>query len=572
MKFSLVTLWLFFSSTFYAQYLEIDWGNVFASDAYPTGAMHNGKSVSAVSDHDGNVYVASLFRDTVVLTGVTNPVILISTGQNDGVVAKFNSDGECLWAHKFGGAGQDFCNIINVTSDSSIIIGGGFSGQVDFDPSSNDSICNSTYAPDLFFLKLSIDGEFEWVRTLIGTATSYDCIHGIKENSNQELILTGEFSGTQDFDPGNGNTYVAAGSGFGSPRAIFLAKYNQSGNLVWINKMGGGSPADIPYDLDLDADDNIIIAGIFMSVSMDMDASSDTSLIYNYDSNSYTDAFLAKYDTDGNHLWSGSFGGAFSDEVRNVTVNSDNEILITGQYNGNVDFDLTNNTYFVSSNNTFYGFMSKYLPSGELSWVKLLSPNYLIKGAVFDEGGNIFLGGSFLDTSTIDGQTIITSSSGGDGFISEFSSQGNCLWANSFGGPNGDLVHDLILDQNNNIIIGGGFNTITDIDPSPAVYEFTGESTLSNFFIAKYSLGDLGIDELNSMQSTIYPNPNMGGDLNIQSTYVITSVELVDLCGKKILESTSTPVDVSSIENGEYLLRIHYSNQAVVTHKFIICR
>lgn len=571
MRLLLVTLLLFSSGNFYAQYLNTDWGVLFDTKIYPGAyGLHMGKEASVVSDENGNVYLASIFVDTLTLSGPSDSITLVSTGQNDGVIAKFNSNGQCLWAHKIGGAGKDFCNIITITSDNSLIIGGGFSGQVDFDPSSNDSICTSTYAYDLFFLKLSMDGDFNWVRTLIGTSTMNDCIHGINENSDHDLILAGQFSGTQDFDPGIGQTNIAAGSGFGTPRAIFIAKYNQNGELIWVNKIGGNSPSDIAYDLELDSDDNIVIAGLFMSPSMDMDPSANTSIIYNVSTNSGTDGFLAKYDVDGNHMWSGSFGGQFADETRTLAINSSNEIIITGQYNGNIDFDLTNNSHFLNIAG-YSECMSKYLPSGELSWVRSLSPNYLVRGSGVDQNGNIYLTGSFLDTVTIDGHAIIANGQG-EIFITGFLPNGDCIWSNSIGGPNGESSFDLIVDPNDNIIIGGQFNEQIDLDPSPNDYEFFEESTLSSFFISKYSLGDLGIDELNSVQSMIYPNPNSGEYLNIQSSYDFTSIELVDLYGKKILESASSQVDVSTMENGEYLVRIHYSNQAVATHKFIICR
>lgn len=570
MKFSLVTLLLFFSSSFYAQFLTTDWGVLFESKYYPgVSSLHMGKGVSIVSDADGNVYVASLFVDTLALAGISDTVTLVSTGQNDGVIAKFNSNGACLWAHKIGGTGRDFCNIITITSDSSLIIGGGFSGQVDFDPSSNDSICNSTYAYDLFFLKLSMDGDFEWVRILTGTAPINDCIHGISENSDDDLILVGEFSGTMDFDPGLGQSYVASGTGFGSPRAIFLAKYNLIGELVWINKIGGGSPADIPYDLELDNDDNIVIAGLFMSASMDMDPSSGTSFIYNSSTNSGTDGFLAKYDIDGNHLWSGSFGGQFSDETRTLAINSSNEIVITGQYNGNIDFDITNNTHVINSGAGHSEFMSKYLPSGQLLWARLLSPNYLVRGSGFDQNGNIYLTGSFLDTVTIDGHSI-TATGQGEIFITGFSMNGNCIWSNSIGGPNGESPFDLILDQDNDIIIGGGFNGQIDLDPSQAVYEFIGESTLSNFFIAKYSLGELGLEEQNSAGIIIYPNPNTGDYLNIVSQEPWKEVELFDILGKCLITSNNGTIDLSQLESGEYFLCVKGLNGFISNHKLII--
>lgn len=572
MKFSLVTLLLFFSGSFYAQYLTTDWGTLFKTKSYPFAISHRGKVVSVTSDPDGNVYVASVFRDTLVLQGVSNSVTLVSSGNNDGVIAKFNSSGACLWAHKIGGTGQDFCNIISLISDSSVVIGGGYSGQVDFDPSANDSICTSNNPYDLFLLKLNSEGEFQWVRTLNGSSSMYDCIHGLKENSNHELVLTGEFSGTLDLDPGvNSYTVTGEGSVFFQFNDIFLASYDSNGGLIWGNRIGGTGSFDVAFDLDLDGDDNMVISGYFRSKSIDMDPSAGSSIIHNTDTlNPLTDVFLAKYDVNGNHMWSGGLGGPSSEYGNTVDVSPNGDVVICGSFYGNVDFDITAGTHFVNSNGDFLNYMAKYSTSGELVWVKFVK-NLFIEEASISDQGTFFLVGTFMDTLNFDGQTLIANGTN-DCFVAELSSNGNLMWMNSFGGPNGDVLHDVHLISENEIVVGGAFKSLIDIDSSPANYEFIGESTLSNFFIAKYSLGDLGLDELNAIQSTIYPNPNSGEYLQVTSSQPFVLIELFDLYGKKILESDSSQVDVSFVENGEYFVRIHYSNQTAVTHKFIICK
>ncbi len=572
MRILLVIFLIFFSGSFYAQYLSTDWGALFKTKSFPFGLSHSGKGISVTSDDNGNIYVASVFKDTVTLVGVSDSITVISAGNNDGVVAKFNSSGACLWAHNIGGTGQDFCNIIKVVSDGSVIIGGGYSNQVDFDSSVNDSICTAYNPYDVFFLKLTSNGDFQWVRTLAGSSSTYDCIHALKENSNHELVLAGEFSGQIDFDPGANNHYLTGlGSFFFQYKDAFLATYDSNGNFIWANQIGGNGPYDKAFDLDLDGNDNILVTGYFGSPKMDMDPSVNSSVIYNTDTlNPYTDIFLAKYDVNGNHLWSGSFGGPSSDYGNTVDVAPNGEIVICGDVSGNIDFDITSGTHFVNINDGFTTYIAKYSSSGALSWVRRAKKITILDAAISSEG-TVFLTGVVMDTAFFDGQMRI-SNGVIDYFVAELGSNGNLMWMNSFGGPSEDGLQCISLVSENEIVVGGTFKFLTDIDPSSANYEFVGESTNANFLLAKYSLGDLGLEQLIDQPITIYPNPNNGTYLNVALTQPFDLIELVDLYGKKILQSNAAQIDVSSLENGEYLVRVYYSNQPIETYKFIVCR
>jgi hypothetical protein len=571
MRILLVTTFLLsFSGSFYAQYLSLDWGTLLKTKSYPFSLSHTGKVVAIASDDTGNVYVASVFRDTVELIG-PNPVTLVSNGLNDGLIAKFNSSGDCLWAFKIGGNGQDFCNVITVTSDNSIIVGGGFTNQVDFDPSANDSLCNTSNPYDLFFLKLTSSGDFQWVRTLKGSSNYFDCIHGIKENSNHQLVLTGEFSGTIDFDPGL-STYSMTGLGsvFFQYNDAFVATYSSNGDFVWVNRIGGTSAWDRAFDLDLDGGDNILVSGYFGSPSMDMDPSSDTSILHNtVTNNPYSDVFLAKYDVNGNHLWSGSFGGEFYDYGNTVDVAPNGEIVICGSISRSVDFDITSGTHLINAGNTYPAYIAKYSPSGVLSWIKLVN-GLNIEEAAISEDGTIFLVGTFNDTVTFDGRTLISNGTN-DCFAAELAVNGGLMWINSFGGPNSDVLYDINLISGNEIVVGGGFKSVIDIDPSSNYYEFIGESTLSNFFFAKYSIGDLGLTQETPENIVIYPNPNTGQFLNISSSEQIDFIELYDVFGKLLITSKCAQIDISHLQRGEYIVRVINSSKIVSSHKLIVC-
>ena len=83
----------------------------------------------------------------------------------------------------------------------------------------------------------------------------------------------------------------------------FLAKYNSDGTLVWL-KRAGGTGADIAHGIVVDSAGNIAIVGEFQNTA-------------SFDSNSIValglgDAFIAKYDSNGNNLWARRGGGTIN--------------------------------------------------------------------------------------------------------------------------------------------------------------------------------------------------------------------------------------------------------------------
>jgi hypothetical protein len=55
-------------------------------------------------------------------------------------------------------------------------------------------------------------------------------------------------------------------------------------------------------------------------------------------SGSGLDVFVAKYDTNGSHVWSRRFGGFDTQISNSVAVNSTGEVSVTGYFANSIDF------------------------------------------------------------------------------------------------------------------------------------------------------------------------------------------------------------------------------------------
>jgi hypothetical protein len=105
---------------------------------------------------------------------------------------------------------------------------------------------------------------------------------------------------------------------------IFLVKYNSSGNKLWTKQLGN-SDTDIGMGVTVDSSDNIYVTGI-ASGGLDSNTSSGGE-----------DIVLVKYSSSGTKQWTKQLGSSSSDFAWDVTVDSSDNIYVTGFINGSLD-------------------------------------------------------------------------------------------------------------------------------------------------------------------------------------------------------------------------------------------
>src|SRR5215213_1574997 len=114
----------------------------------------------------------------------------------------------------------------------------------------------------------------------VGGSTE-DHAHRTTVDNAGNIIVTGRFTGTADFDPGPA-VFTLTSNGSSD---IFVAKYTGSGTFLWAFK-AGGTDRDAGYGVAVDNADNIYITGYFRNTA-DFDPSAATvNLVSNGDSGS----------------------------------------------------------------------------------------------------------------------------------------------------------------------------------------------------------------------------------------------------------------------------------------------
>ncbi len=297
--------------------------------ARKTGGTGYDNSVRLCVDANNNLHTGGKFQATVDFDPSGATYNLISAGIDDAFIASYSTDGDLLWAAKFGSTGYDYLEGL-VTMNGYLYATGYFQGTVDFDPGPGTYNLTATGPDAAFFLKLDTDGNFIWAKSISGTSSiiSFD----IDVDTSGNVYAGGEWWSTCDFDPGTG-TQTKTATNFSAD--AFLLKLDADGNFEWVDVFKGTGDEWLK-SIDLHENGDVGIAGVFQ-VSMDVDPGAGTN---NLVSNGVYDFFVCRIDgTDGSLIWAISAGGATNDQLGQLDVAASGDYFLSGGFSSTVDFD-----------------------------------------------------------------------------------------------------------------------------------------------------------------------------------------------------------------------------------------
>nr|HRO43668.1 hypothetical protein [Flavipsychrobacter sp.] len=225
------------------------------------------KQVSGLADKDpwslavdnfSNVFVTGQFQSTADFDPGPAIANLTSAGGYDIFIAKYDAAGSYVWAKRVGSANDDVGYGITVDRLGNAIVGGYFSGTVDFDPGSGTYNLTSNSTRSAFTLKLNSNGDFKWANKTganVGLFTSGIVTTDSVGNVYNGLVLPNSC----DINPSTGVFTV--------PSGVAVQKLDSSGNFVW----GAGWQGDNPSWIHLDDNYSVYTTGTFSGSNKDFD-------------------------------------------------------------------------------------------------------------------------------------------------------------------------------------------------------------------------------------------------------------------------------------------------------------
>ena len=189
------------------------------------------KSVAETSD--GGYIAGGSFNSSSIDLG--NGVTLTNNrnGFHDGMIIKYDADGNVQWAKGIGGGGSndDYIESVAETSDGGYIAGGYFgSSSIDLGNGVTLNNNNNNASYDGMIIKYDTNGVAQWAKVIGGS--NADEINSVTETSDGGIIAGGYFGSSIDL--GNGVTLSNNGLDDG-----MIIKYDSAGNTQWAKGIGG---------------------------------------------------------------------------------------------------------------------------------------------------------------------------------------------------------------------------------------------------------------------------------------------------------------------------------------------
>jgi gliding motility-associated-like protein len=345
-----------------------------------------------------------------------------------------NSFAQSYWMQRAGGTTIDEAYSISSDGSGNTYTTGYFSGSANF--GTFNLVCNGI--SDMFITKTDKNGVFQWAVKAGGVNSCRGL--AIKTDATGNSYVTGFYYGSATF---GSKTITSTGL-----QDVFIAKYDNTGALVWVST-AGGSMSDIGNAITIDNSGNVLVTGEFAGTAT-FGSFSLTSTKNN------VNVFTTKLDANGNFLWAKMGSGSHTDRGLGIGCDPTGNVYVTGQFTDTITFD---NIHFSSMYNAI--FLIKYDGTGKEQWFTSAGAGSMniANGIAVDNNSNIYLTGDFTGTLNFFVSPVVTLSNTYSNriFVAKYNSSGNLLWDVSDGSSSAVTSKAISVDGSGNAYIIGNF-------------------------------------------------------------------------------------------------------------------
>ena len=375
--------------------------STFCSDTelWGTPGLEIGTAVTVTAD--GSLFV----------TGPTNGTMPGQSpkGGTDLYLTHYDAGGHFVWTRQWGSPANDIGSGVRVDASGNIYVSGAVTGTLDGQTSQGGE--------DLILSKFDALGNHLWSRQW--GSPGDDQSTGVALDAAGNAYVTGYVAG------------ALLGQAHSGADDTFLLKVNAEGEIVWARQWGSAA-TDSGYAVTVDPSGSIYVAGR-------TDGNLDGQI-----NQGQADAFLTKFDADGNKAWTRSWGSVDEERGVGVTTDVDGNIYITGYTDGAIDgLPLSGGDDAT---------LTKYEPGGMRLWSRQWGTPGEDRGVgvAVDTVGHVCITGHA--NGDLDGQTYHGLD---DVFLTCYTTDGTKLWSRQWGTPLIDRGIGLAMDAAGDLFITG---------------------------------------------------------------------------------------------------------------------
>lgn len=400
-------------------------------------------SPSIIVDNFGNVYSAGIFtgNDCFFENDTLNLV-----GNSDFFLSKHDANGNEIWVKRIGGNNSSLYSegiggICFDPTQSFIYITGSFSGTSDF-----GGVSLTCSGQCLFLAKIDLNGNCIWAKK--NTGGLYSTGTGVIVDNVGDIFLCGTNSHLINVDTlsipaggfiarfdsnGNciwiknkfrymnitnceatpedikfyGSNIIVYGSATNDTVIVdsliaisstgantaYIASFDLNGNVVWLKLLGGGANGGSSFTFSIDNSGNSYVSGVFTSTGI-----FGTTILNN---GTQDDAFIAKYDINGNFKWVKQINATAGAWGWGLYTFPNGTSYVVGRFSGSASFGI----YNIIASTSQDMFLARYDSLGNCIGVKNFGKAY--GASVYSNDINSFyISGSFYNTVNIGSNTF----------------------------------------------------------------------------------------------------------------------------------------------------------------------
>jgi len=443
------------------------------------GGANADQLMAIATDASGNVYSCGYTTSTANIA-TTGAYQTVYNANNDGVLVKFTTAGTIAWATYFGGAGADQANGIATDNTGNVYIVGSTSSTSAIATSTS---YQSTYGGggDAFLAKFNSAGALQWSTYFGGTGN--DIGYSVTCDKWRSVYITGATGSTANIATTGAFNTTESGTLDG-----FVARFDTLGNRLWGTYYGNGNfTSTYGFGISTDPAGYVYFTGETTAAAGIASANGyQTAPVGFFQDN----AFLAKLDSNGNHLYWGTYYGGATTQGFSVANDTHGNVYISGYTNASTNI-ASANAYQSTLGGSNDGYLAKFDTAGNFKWGTYYggTGSEIQKGVTIDNFGNPIISGnttSATGISTINNGTYQSTYAGAqDGYMAKFTPLGQRLWGSYFGGTGTETQLCITSNVNGSFYIAG-YSTSSSAIATTGAYQTVNNGNADGY-IARFN-------------------------------------------------------------------------------------
>jgi hypothetical protein len=388
------------------------------------------------------------------------------------------SDWELIWANAVGGTGSEVVHDIVASGPETFVAACSTVDSEDqFETLSFNGIAVPVGPENMFLVKYDIEGKVLWAKWAGGGP--YLSGYSVDALEEGRIATAGWCGSNARFGPGEPNeTWVL--TGIDAPYdTSYFAVYEPDGTLAWVrslllvDQMFPQSRSEC-LAVDILDDGSVLAAGQFDgTVVAGAGTPTEATLVRDPAGENYSyNAYIVKYDPDGNLLWARREGGPGKTVASGLVAMADGSFFLAGGFRGTSIFGAGQaGETTLTPMGTESVFLARFDHEGNLVWVNDLGvdgnlASWIKTGKLqLLANGDVAVPGPYVGSMLAgDGEEVSFVAAETWGlFLSRYTAAGSRVWtrvapSDGAGGQNMGMLRSVAELHDGSLVVTGGFN------------------------------------------------------------------------------------------------------------------